>query len=126
MGNHTLQFLTGQTLHASPRHSDHRIRRLGPSGKGIDTLLLIHQEDLRNRHPRSDSHFLNDIQQTLFLKIRRARHHQSPTQIMRDHFPATPELHCLEKTGNHNNSGGREGDHSQKGHEILSHLLSQK
>src|ERR1035437_4595670 len=82
-----LQFVARQHLDAAARDADGRVARRMAGGKSVYAFLAIQNVDLRHRHAGGDGHFLDDVEQFAFVRVRRALAHE-PSAHLPGHDPA--------------------------------------
>jgi len=88
----SLQLVAGKHLNATTRDPDGGIAGRVSGGKGVDGLFPVKHVNLRHRHTRSDSHFLDHVEQLALVRFGGVRIHQPAAHQGGDRAAAAGQL----------------------------------
>ena len=115
MSDHSLELLAAEVFEAASGDSDDGIGRLCSCGECVDTLLLVHDVNLRDRDTGGESHFLDDILEAAFMEVGGDAVEVSAAEVARNGVTPLSELAGLEEVGEENDAGCDDGATDERG-----------
>ncbi len=91
VGHHPLELVAVELIQGPAGDGDGRVRRAVAGGQGIDAGFVLQDVDLRDRHPRGQGHFLDQIAQAPLAGVRRARVQGGAAQFLGHLAAAGPQ-----------------------------------